>query len=80
MGAGWVGSGIVLVVQDLGPYLGIWGSGAPARGVNENSFNGAYLSAAFTELFKKRNSFKNYISHILKSLSSQPAVLLGPRF
>lgn len=24
IGVGWVGSGIVLVVQDLGPYLGIW--------------------------------------------------------
>lgn len=55
-------------------------SGAPARGVNENSFNEAYLSAVFIETVQERNRCKIYISHILKSLSSQPAVLLGTGF
>lgn len=34
---------------DLGDGVASSGAGAPARGVNENSFNGAYLSAVFIE-------------------------------
>lgn len=34
------------------------GAGAPARGVNENSFNGAYLSAAFIETVQEKKVLK----------------------